>query len=308
MPLHPRVEKLLSNLARSGVKPVYETPLADARSLMVETSRLLGAPESVDSIEDRTIRGPAGKIPVRIYRPSQGPLPVVVYFHGGGWVIGSIDSHDGYCRMLANAANAIVVSVEYRVAPEHRFPSAAEDAYAATRWAAENARSFGGTTGRVGVAGDSAGGNLAAVSALMARDRGGPQIGCQVLIYPITDCNFDTPSYLDFAEDYFLTRDAMIWFWDQYCPNRTDRAHAYVSPLRAESLADLPPALILTAEYDPLRDEAEAYAAKLAEAGVEAKSIRYEGMIHGFTRRFQLLDEANHALQETVAIIQSTLL
>src|SRR5690606_11642277 len=133
--------------------------------------------------------------------------------------------------------------------------------------AAENARSFGGTTGRVGVAGDSAGGNLAAVSALMARDRGGPQIGCQVLIYPITDCNFDTPSYLDFAEDYFLTRNAMIWFWDQYCPNRTDRAHAYVAPLRAESLADLPPALILTAEYDPLRDEAEAYAAKLAEAG-----------------------------------------
>lgn len=307
MPLHPRVEKLLSNLSRTGMKPVYETPLAEARSLMIETSKLLGLPDPVHSVRDLTIPGPAGEILIRVYQPEGDSLPVVVYFHGGGWVIGSVESHDGYCRTLANASQAIVVSVEYRLAPEHGFPAAAEDAHAATTWVAKNAESLGGKAGKIGVVGDSAGGNLAAAAALMARDRGGPNIGCQVLIYPITDCNFDTPSYLDFADDYFLTRQAMMWFWDQYCPNEADRRNPYVSLNRAESLTDLPPALILTAEYDPLRDEAEAFAAKLSEAGVEAKSIRYDGMIHGFTRRFQFLEEAEHALGEAANIIQSRL-
>lgn len=307
MPLHPRVEKLLSSLSQSGLKPIYETPLAEARSLMIETSKLLGPPEPVFSIKDLTIPGPVGEILIRVYRPEGDALPVVVYFHGGGWVIGSVDSHDGYCRTVANASNAIVVSVEYRLAPEHGFPAAAEDAYAATKWVAENATTLGGKSGVIGVAGDSAGGNLAAAAALMARDRGGPDIGCQVLIYPITDCNFDTTSYVDFADDYFLTRQAMIWFWDQYCPDEADRKHPYVSPLRAETLSNLPPALILTAEYDPLRDEGETYAAELSKAGVEAQAIRYDGMIHGFTRRFQLLDEAEAALRETVNMIQSRL-
>lgn len=307
MPLHPRVEKLLANLSRSGMKPVYETPLAEARSLMVETSKLLGPPDPVHSVKDLTIPGPAGEMFLRVYRPDGNSLPVVVYFHGGGWVIGSVDSHDGYCRTLANAANTIVVSVEYRLAPEHPFPAAAEDAYAATKWVAEYSQSLGGKSGSIGVAGDSAGGNLAAAVALMARDRRGPDIGCQVLIYPITDCRFDTQSYLDFADDYFLTRQAMIWFWDQYCPNQADRENPYVSPLRADSLSDLPPALILTAEFDPLRDEAEAYAAKLSDAGVDTQSIRFDGMIHGFTRRFQLLDQAEDALKETVHTIQSRL-
>ena len=307
MPLHPKAEKLLAGLARSELKPIYETPLAEARTLMVETSRLLGPFDAVERIEDRTIPGPAGAIPIRIYRPAGEALPVVMYFHGGGWVIGSIDSHDGYARALAKAARAIVVSVGYRLAPEHPYPAAAEDAYAATRWASENANALGGKAGPVGVAGDSAGGNLAAVVALMAHDRGGPDIGCQILIYPITDCGFETSSYRDFAEDYFLTREAMKWFWDQYCPAHADRRHAYLSPARAESLTGLPPALILTAEYDPLRDEAEFYAEKLREAGNETKLIRYEGMIHGFTRRFHLFDEAHHALRETVAIIEATL-
>ena len=304
MSLNPKVEKLLENLAKLGLKPIYETPLADARAYMVESSRLLGPPEPVETVEDRLIPGPGGELLIRVYRPAGNSLPVVVYFHGGGWAIGSVDSHDGYCRTLANAAGAIVVSVNYRLAPEHKFPAAAEDASAAVKWTFENAESLGGKPGPIGVAGDSAGGNLAAACCLMARDRGEPDIGCQVLIYPITDCRFDTPSYLEFAEGYFLTRNAMIWFWDQYCPDIEARGNSYVSPLRAKSLAELPPALIMTAEYDPLRDEAEVYAARLRDAGVEAKDLRYDGVIHGFTRRFQLLDEANDALDQTVAFIQ----
>jgi acetyl esterase len=308
MPLHPKVEKLLAGMARLGLKPIDETPLPEARRQMVEASGLLSPPEPVHSSNDLTIPAPEGEIPLRIYRPSEGSLPVVVYFHGGGWVIGSIDSHDGYCRSLANAANCVVVSVEYRLAPEHKYPAATNDAYAAVEWISQNAETIGGRAGPIGIAGDSAGGNLAAVVALMSRDRGGPAIGCQVLIYPITDCHLETPSYLQFAEDYFLTRRAMIWFWDQYCPNPSERNQPYASPLRAETLNNLPPALILTAQYDPLRDEGEAYAASLREASVPCRLIRYDGMIHGFTRRFQLLDAAQEALTATVNWIQSHLL
>lgn len=307
MPLHPKVEKLLANLQELGLKPISETPLEDARAYMIESSKLLSPPEPVDSVEDRLIDGPGGKLRVRIYKPQGESLPILVYCHGGGWVIGSVDSHDGYCRTLANAAQAIVVSVDYRLAPEDPFPAAAEDVYAATNWAYEIRESLGGGTGPIGIAGDSAGGNLAAVCCLMARDRGGPKIGTQVLIYPILDCDLETSSYRYFADGYFLTRDAMRWFWDQYCRDPQDRKQAYVSPLRAESLADLPPALILTAEFDPLRDEAEAYAKRLQESGVAAKAIRYDGMIHGFTRRFQLLEEAHDALRETAEFIAANL-
>ncbi len=307
MPLHPKVEKMLANLARLELPPISETPVAEARKLMVETSQLLGPLEPVANVEDRILPGPAGDLPIRIYHPGGEQCPVVMYFHGGGWVIGSIESHDGYCRKLANATGAIIVSVEYRLAPEYRFPAATEDAFAATKWVSENIESLNGKPGPIGVAGDSAGGNLAATVCLMARDRNGPAIGCQVLIYPITDCNFQTGSYLAFAENYFLTRDAMIWFWNQYCPEISERTNPYVSPMSAESLAELPPALIVTAEFDPLRDEAETYAWKLEQAGVPTTLRRYEGMIHGFTRRFQLLDQAHQALAETVAIIQTHL-
>ncbi len=307
MPLHPKVEKLLLSLSRLGLKPIDETPLDEARKLMVETSRLLGPPEPVHSVQDLSIPGPEGELPLRVYRPSENPLPVLVYFHGGGWVLGSIDSHDGYCRSLANAVGCVVVSVEYRLAPEHKYPAAALDAYAAVCWVSENLKTLGGKPGPIGVAGDSAGGNLAAAAVLTARDRGGANIGCQVLVYPITDANFQTGSYLQFAEDYFLTRRSMIWFWDQYCPQSEDRHREDVSPLRAESLAELPPTLILTAEYDPLRDEAEAYAAQLEQAGVLCKLIRYPGMIHGFTRRFQQLEAAHQAMRETKTWIQTHL-
>lgn len=307
MPLDPQVRRLLDAVSQAEMPPINSLSLADARQQMIDASGALGKPEAVDSIENRTIPGSGGAIPVRIYKPAGEGLPIVVYFHGGGWVLGSIDTHDGYCRSLANAAGAIVVSVDYRLAPEHKYPAAADDAYEATRWVSENAIAIGGRSGPLAVAGDSAGGNLAAVVTLMARDRGEPLIGCQVLIYPITDRDLNTASYWEFANDHLLTRDAMIWFWDHYCASETDRDQAYLSPLRAANLQGLPPALVMTAGYDPLRDEGEAYAEKLREAGVAVTLTRYEGMIHGFTRRFNLFDKADEALNEVAAVIKDTL-
>lgn len=304
MSVDPQVRKMLDSLSKADVPPLNTLSPAEAREQMVAASATLGAPDSVDSIEDRAIPGSGGAIPIRIYKPAGDGLPMVVYFHGGGWVIGSVETHDGYCRKLANAARAIVVSVDYRLAPEHKFPAAAEDAYAATRWASEHASEIGGDAGSLVVAGDSAGGNLAAVVSLMARDRGGPSIGLQVLIYPITDCDFGTASYREFADDYFLTRDAMIWFCEHYCAADTDRDNPYLSPLRAENLQGLPAALVIVAGYDPLRDEGIAYAEKLRSAGVAVTLTNYDGMIHGFTRRFNLLDKASDALDEVAAAIK----
>lgn len=304
MPLDPQVEKTLAQLAKAPVPSVETLTPQEARQQMMDASSLLGPPESVHVVENRTVATAACDIPIRIYKPRDAQLPVIVYFHGGGWVVGSIDSHDNYCRSLANAADMIVVSVDYRLAPEHPFPAAAEDSYAATCWVSENAETIGGQVGKLSVAGDSAGGNLAAAVALMARDRTGPEIAFQSLIYPIADCDVDTASYRDCATDYFLTRDAMIWFWDQYVPNESDRTNPYVSPMRAESLEGLPPALVLTAEYDPLRDEGEAYAERLRQSGVEATVTRYDGMIHGFTRRTSLYAQAQTALDEVAAHIR----
>jgi acetyl esterase len=307
MPLDPQARQLLDSIAQANLPPISSLSPAQARQQMIAASAAVGEPEAVDSIEDRAIPGSGGEIPIRIYKPQGERLPIVVYYHGGGWVLGNLETHDGYCRALANASNAIVVSVDYRLAPEHKFPAAAEDAFDATRWVSENAGTIGGRSGPLAVAGDSAGGNLAAAVPLMARDRGGPSIGCQVLIYPITDHNLDTTSYQDFANDHLLTRDSMIWFWDQYCESDTDRNHAYLSPLRAEDLQGLPSALVMTAGYDPLCDEGEAYAEKLRQAGVAVALTRYDGMIHGFTRRFDLLDKAHEALNEVADAIKSAL-
>ena len=304
MPLDPQARQLLAIAEKAALPPIYKLGLADARQQMLDTSTALGDGPAVDSVADRTIPGPTGEISVRLYKPAGKSLPVVVFFHGGGWVIGNIDTHDGYCRSLATASNAVVVSVDYRLAPEHKFPAAAEDAYAATRWVCDHAVALGGRPNSVVVAGDSAGGNLAAVVALMARDRGGPSIARQILIYPITDCDFQAKSYCDFATGHFLTREAMIWFWDQYCTPKTERHQPYLCPRRAESLHDLPPALVLTAECDPLRDEGEVYADKLREAGVDVTLTRYDGMIHGFTRRFDALDKAHDALREVAAAVR----
>ena len=250
---------------------------------------------------------PGGEIPLRVYTPAgAGPFPLLVYFHGGGWVIGSIETHDAICRTLTNAAGCVTVSVDYRLAPEHTFPAAIDDAYAATEWTAANAAELGGTSSAIAVGGDSAGGNLAAVVAQMARDRDGPALAYQVLVYPITDCVFDRPSYAADATGYLLTKETMAWFWDHYVPDEADRTNPLVSPLRAKDLSGLPPALIITAEFDPLRDEGEAYASRLRDAGVAVDTNRYDNMTHGFIQMGGMLEEARAALAEAASGLRAT--
>ena len=298
MSLHPQVQSLLQEMASLGAPPLTSQTPAQAR----QRPRLPVVGEPVDYVEDRQIPGPGGPLNVRMYRPKQNlPLPVLVYAHGGGWVLNDLDSHNHVCRSLANAAECAVVSVDYRLAPEHKFPAAAEDVYAATYWVAEQAASFGGDGTRIAVGGDSSGGNLAAVTALMSRDRGKPKICYQLLVYPITNYAFDTPSYEEFAKGYFLTKENMMWFWKHYLDDEADGMHPYASPLRAEDLSGLPPAFVITAEYDPLRDEGEAYARRLSEAGVETALKRYDGMIHAFFGHAHRLDAGKEAIREAAS-------
>jgi acetyl esterase len=249
---------------------------------------------------------PAGTIPVRLYHPAgKAPLPVFVYFHGGGWVIGDIESSDGLCRALCNAVHCIVMSVDYRLAPEHPFPAAVDDSYQAVLWASENAATFGGDPSRIAVGGDSAGGNLAAVVAQIARDRGQPALRYQLLVYPVTDAACDTPSYNNNAEGYFLTKDAMHWFWTHYLGRNVDLSNPLASPLRAHNFGGLPPALVITAEFDPLRDEGEAYADRLKSAGVPVQLTRYEGMIHGFFTMAGILDSGKKAVEQATSALRT---
>lgn len=307
MTLDAEVQKWLQQQAAAGA-PAWETLSAEeARRQMQASIATLGPMEPVARVADLTVEGPLGEIPLRVYDPlGSGALPVIVFFHGGGWVVGGIDSHEGYCRQLAVSAQMTVVSVDYRLAPEHRYPAAAEDAYAATKWIAEHGDAVGADTSRLVVAGDSAGGNLAAVVALMARDRGGPPIKLQLLIYPIVDHNFDTDSYLRNMVGYHLTRDTMMWFWDQYVPEPTQRDEPYASPLRAADLAGLPPALVVTAEYDPLLDEGEAYARRLEAAGTQVQLKRYAGAIHGFVRRTNLWAHARQSVSDVAAMLRAS--
>jgi acetyl esterase len=308
MTLDPDVQKWLQQVEASGETALDAMSVEDAREYMRTSSAQLGRLESVPRVEDLVATGPAGDIPLRLYDPiGTGPLPIVVYFHGGGWVLGGIDTHDGYCRALANASGMMVVSVDYRLAPEHPYPAAAEDAYAATAWLAEHAASLGGDSERIAVAGDSAGGNLAAVTCLMARDREGPALRMQVLIYPIVDHDFDTDSYLRNMIGFHLTRDAMIWFWDLYSPEISQRDQPYASPLRAVDLTGLPPAMVMTAEYDPLVDEGEAYAQRLEAAGVKVQLKRYPGTIHGFARRINGWAHAREALEDVAKALQTAM-
>jgi acetyl esterase len=305
MPLTPESQALLDQLASSGVPPLHTLSVDAARQLMVDLFVTKGEREAVGKVEDRPVPGPAGPIPVRLYTPSgSGPFPVLVFFHGGGWVIGDRETHDATCRALTNAAGCIVASVDYRLAPEHRFPAAVEDAYAATRWVADHARELGGDPTRLAVGGDSAGGNLAATVSLAARDRGGPPLVFQLLVYPVTDHAYDTPSYKENADGYFLTRDAMVWFWNHYLAREEDGRNPLASPLRASDLRRLPPAFVMTAEYDPLRDEGEIYATRLREAGVPVALTRYEGTIHGFFIMGNALSVARQGLQDAAAALR----
>jgi acetyl esterase len=297
MPLHVQAQTFLDELAAAGGPPLHELPVDAARQVIEQLFGGTDAPEPVGAVEDRMIQGAAGEIRARIYTPEgQGPFPVLVYFHGGGWVIGSLDAYDPTCRALTKAAGCTVVSVDYRLAPEHKFPAAPEDCYAAARWVAANTAAINAIPGRVAIGGDSAGGNLAAVVAQMARDRGGPDFAFQLLIYPVTDFRFDTSSYAANADGYLLTRDAMVWFWNHYLPSAADGSSPLASPLRAASLDRLPPAFVITAEFDPLRDEGEAYALRLQEAGVPVTLQRYDGMIHGFFSLGSVFDRGREAV------------
>lgn len=303
MPLDPQAKQVLDMINAAPSFDLEGDP-AEARAFY-EQMNVSDASTPVDRVEDRTLPGPDGEIPVRIYAPnSDSPLPVLVFFHGGGWVIGSIETHDTTCRQLAAGTSCLVVSVDYRLAPENPFPAAPDDCYAATVWVAEHAAEIGGDPARIAVGGDSAGGNLAAVIALMARDRGGPNLAHQLLIYPVTDYAFETPSYSENAEGYMLTQPMMKWFWNHYLADPADGAGEWASPLRAANLSGLPPATVLTAEFDPLRDEGEAYAKRLGEAGVKTQLTRYDGVFHGFFGMGAMIDKAVAAVDEASSALR----
>ena len=293
MTLDPQAAAYLEQGVAAGIPPMHTLSAQEARRQSDgRAAAQFGPVEPVASVSDLELAG----VRTRLYDPTpdQVDTPMTVYLHGGGWVIGSIDTHDGVCRALANRAGCRVVSVDYRLAPEHRFPAALEDSWAVTRWALEQGPP-------VAVAGDSAGGGMAAVMALRARDAGLP-LALQVLVYPVTDHDLETASYRANGEGYGLTREGMRWFWDHYLPDG-DRSHPDASPLRASSLAGVAPALVLVCEYDPLRDEGIAYYERLREAGVRARLSVYEGMIHGFLRQPALIDRARDALDECGAAI-----
>ena len=291
MTLHPESRRLLDELEQLALPPIETQTLEAARKRLLPPE---GPLETVAQVVDEQFEGPDGPVRVRRYHPLNeidGSRHLLVFYHGGGWVIGSIETHEDLCRQLANACNAVVVSVDYRLAPESPFPAAVDDCVAGLEWAV-GCRETWGVTGITGVAGDSAGGNLAAVVALQALGRGTPRVDCQVLLYPVTDCNLDTRSCLDFAEGYGLTREAMAWFWQQYMGGQ-DAAQPLASPLRAESLAGLPPAYVVTAEYDTLRDEGDAYARRLEEACVSVTWECVSGMLHGFLMHRDRFDEVD---------------
>ena len=301
MPVDPQIQALLD--LRAKLPPLHTLSVADARLQMAARDIPgLRRPE-VGSVVNRDMQGPAGSMPLRIYTPKgTGPFPLTVFFHGSGFVVCSLDTHDPMCRNLCAGTNSVVVSVDYRLAPEHKFPAAPDDCLAATRWVAANATALGGDGGRIMVAGDSAGGNLAAVTALRVRDEGGPRLVGQMLIYPVTDYfQPGTPSMTENAEGYGLTRDGMIWFWNHYVASPADGVHPHASPLRAATLAGLPPALVATAEYDPLRDEGESYAAALRKMGVDVEMKRWPGMNHGFFFFPGLVDVAGAAMDDACA-------
>ncbi|MBW1943980.1 MAG: alpha/beta hydrolase [Deltaproteobacteria bacterium] len=281
----PQIENLLRKMQEAGAPPTHTLSPVEARELRNPVTIEWGGP-SIDfpGVSNRDIPGPAGDIPIRIYRPKgDGPFPALVYFHGGGWVIGNLDTHDNVCKDLAKKTICTVVSVDYRLSPEHKFPTAAEDAYAATRWVTENGPQIGVDPARIAVGGDSAGGNLATVVCLMARERGGPALVYQVLIYPVTDLSSaDRKSYRDHGEGYILTTESMAYFRSHYIGQEEDTLHPHASPLLASDLKGLPPALILAAEIDILKDEGSEYAKRLQEAGIPTKYLCIDGMIHAF--------------------------
>jgi acetyl esterase len=302
--VHPQAQQILDGKAASGAPPLWELSPDEGRAMVDANNATIPAGPDMESVRDIVIPSQAGGMPARLYSPSASASGLVVYFHGGGWVVGTLDGWDASVRNLAAASGCDVVSVDYRLAPEHVFPAAADDAYDALVWAAS---AEGLAAGRpVVVAGDSAGGNLAAVSALRARDFGGPPIALQVLVYPVVDCDLDRRSYHEYDRDeLILNRRDMVWFWDHYAPDPATRANPYASPLRASSLSGLPPAYVVTAEHDPLRDEGFAYADRLRAARVPVEHRHYGSQIHAFFTFTGVLDDADKAVTEAGSTIRS---
>ncbi|MCY3860114.1 MAG: alpha/beta hydrolase [Gammaproteobacteria bacterium] len=305
MPLLTEYRALLDQLAEADAPPLTEMPIEAARA-MFRVAQPTRPDISVGNVEERAIEGRNGSIPIRVYTPiGTGPFPVTMMFHGGGWVIGDLETVDAQSRQVCTQVGCVVVAVDYRLAPEHRFPAAAEDSYDATVWTHENATQLNADPTRLAVAGDSAGGNLAAVVAQMARDQGGPSLVFQLLVYPVTNGSvFETDSYHDNAEGYMLTSDSMHWFWNHYA-EEGDRSNPYASPLCASDLSNLPPALVQVAEFDPLRDEGLQYADALDAAGVDTQSHCYEGFIHGFFSHFDTVPPTRIAMDDACAALQS---
>lgn len=299
MPVDPQIAMLLE--ARSKLPPLHTLTVAEAREQMsARAIPGLRIPE-VASVVNRDMQASHGSLPLRIYTPhGPGPFPLMVFFHGSGFVVCSLDTHDAMCRNLCAGAGCVVVSVDYRLAPDAKFPAGPDDCLAATRWAAANAGGLNADPSRIVVAGDSAGGNLAAVTALRVRDEGGPKLVGQLLIYPVTDYHTPgTPSYQENEDGYGLTRKGMEWFWNHYLADPSQAAHPHASPIKANDLSRLPPAYVISAEYDPLRDEAEYYADALTRAGVETKMRRWDGMNHGFFFFPGIVDKAGAALDDS---------
>jgi acetyl esterase len=305
-PLHPQLQALLAERLAAGVRPVHELTVAEARAADLKEARAHASRrEPVARVTDHEVPGPGGSISVRVYAADASrTLPVLVYFFGGGWVFGSIEASDGFCRRLANAARCAVAAVAYRRAPEHRFPAAVEDCWGATAAIAERASGWGLDDRRLAVGGGSAGANLAAVVARVAHDRRGPPLVHQMLLYPVTDRLADTPSKRGNVDLGFFNVADLEWAWSHYLADPAEGADPLASPLRAEDLSGLPDALVITAEHDPVRDEAEAYATRLEVAGVPVRRTRYAGMVHGFAGMVGRLDAAGEAIDEAAAALR----
>jgi len=306
--LDRNVRTLLEAIAALGLPPLESQTPAEARQRVNENRAALTGPlEPLASIDNLRIPGPDGEIPVRVYTPEGGGNGAgIVYFHGGGWVVCDLDTHDVPCSAIAHRSGAIVIAVDYRLAPEHKFPAAVIDSYAALLWVADNADRLGIDPNQLCVCGDSAGGNLATVMAIKSRDENGPRIALQVLVYPVTDLSsLETGSYDEFAEDHYLTKSLMACFRDHYLAHPEDARDPQASPLLARDLRGLPPALVITAECDPLRDEGEAYAKRLRDSGVEVTLTRYSGMIHPFFSLAGAIPQAAEAYQQIAGAIQS---
>ena len=308
MPLDPQAKALFDFLGLTQMAPFETLTPKEARARFEELAeaRRQMAVEPVNQVRNLTIPGPAGEIPIRVYSPKvESPSPALIYFHGGGWVLGDLESHDHVCRALANSASCVVISVDYRLAPEHKFPAAVHDSYAAVEWIAERAGELGVDRSRIAVGGDSAGGNLAAVVSQIARDRSGPSIAYQLLIYPGTDMQMSMPSIDENADGPLLTKAAIQWFVNHYLNGEADRTDPLASPLLASNLQRLPPAFIITAECDPLRDEGEEYGRRLEEAGVDVGVQRYDGMPHGFFSFGAALDGGRRAFADATSRLRS---